>query len=71
MHKYQNDKIRVTWDKGVCTHAAECVGSLPDVFNTKMTPWVNVNAAAAEEIERVVKLCPSGALTFAKLEPGQ
>ena len=66
MHRYQNADVLVTWDKAVCTHAGECVRGLPAVFNIRKTPWVNVDAATAEQIEAAIARCPSGALRFTR-----
>ena len=64
IQRYENDEIVVQYDPNVCEHAAECVKGNSDVFNVKNRPWVNVNGANADEIERVIKRCPTGALTF-------
>lgn len=67
--EYSNDKITVLWDSDKCIHARECVDRLPRVFNVKKRPWVNLDAADAEEIKRVIDYCPTGALSYQ--EPDQ
>jgi CDGSH-type Zn-finger protein len=37
---------------------------LPNVFNTKKRPWVDINGAAPEEIIKLIDTCPSGALRY-------
>jgi uncharacterized Fe-S cluster protein YjdI/CDGSH-type Zn-finger protein len=59
---YDNERIRVFWDSEKCIHAENCLRNLPEVFNTDLRPWVNLNNAAAEVIKRVIDTCPSGAL---------
>jgi len=61
---YHNDKITVYWDSDKCTHSAVCISCLPDVFNIRKRPWVNINQADAEEIKRTIDKCPSGALSY-------
>jgi len=48
-----------------CIHAEECVRRLPTVFDPAKRPWIAPDAATAEEVLRVVTLCPSGALHVA------
>ncbi len=59
---YENEKIRVFWDSEKCIHAENCLRRLPQVFNTDLRPWVNVNNADPEVIRGIIDTCPSGAL---------
>lgn len=63
-HKYSNDKLTVHFDANVCIHSKVCVNGMPEVFNTKEKPWVNMQVDAADEIADQVKKCPSGALSI-------
>lgn len=62
--EYSNGEVTVVWQSGLCTHSANCVRGLPRVFNTRKSPWVNVEGASTEEIKAQVDKCPSGALTY-------
>jgi uncharacterized Fe-S cluster protein YjdI len=64
IERYSNGEITVTYDPEICTHAGRCVKGLPGVFDAKKKPWVDVDAASAEEIEAQVGKCPSRALGF-------
>jgi uncharacterized Fe-S cluster protein YjdI len=66
--EYRNDQIIVYWDSEKCEHAAECFLGLPKVFVPRNRPWVNLEAAAPEEIIATIDRCPSGALTYALSE---
>lgn len=68
--EYRNEQITVYWEPTLCIHAAECLRGLPQVFNVRLRPWVNVNAASADEIAAVVANCPTSALRFARLDGG-
>ena len=59
---YERDELAVVWDATRCIHVATCIMALPEVFDPRRRPWVDVNAADAEEVARAVRLCPTGAL---------
>jgi CDGSH-type Zn-finger protein/uncharacterized Fe-S cluster protein YjdI len=63
-HVYRSDAITVRYNLKRCIHAAECVRGLPRVFDTRRRPWVEPDAAAADEVAGVVMRCPTGALHF-------
>ena len=65
---YRADRIEVTWAPRRCIHAGACFSNSPEVFDPRARPWVRVDAASPEVIERTVRLCPSGALTFRWLD---
>jgi uncharacterized Fe-S cluster protein YjdI len=65
--KYSNKDITVTWKPENCSHSTLCWKSLtglPEVFNPKAKPWINLEGAATEKIIEQIKKCPSGALSF-------
>lgn len=61
---YTNNHIKVTFDKSLCTHSANCVKGLPDVFDTSKRPWINVDGASVDAIVKTVQNCPSAALQY-------
>jgi CDGSH-type Zn-finger protein/uncharacterized Fe-S cluster protein YjdI len=67
---YQNDRIAVTWEPKLCIHVGYCFRGLPNVFNPVERPWVDVNAAAPDEIAAAVIRCPTGALGFERKDGG-
>src|SRR5438128_510750 len=60
--EYAADEIVVEWEPRLCFHSRNCVRSLPQVFDESRRPWVQVDAAGADEVEAAVARCPSGAL---------
>ncbi len=68
--QYDGDGIRVGYDARRCIHAAECVRGLPEVFDPERRPWIQPRGAAADRLAEVVMRCPSGALTFERLDGG-
>lgn len=64
MKEYKNDQLIVYWTPELCSHVAKCINNLPQVFNLKARPWVNINGAGPEEIIKVIDTCPTGALRY-------
>jgi len=68
VYEFGNEEITVSYDAKRCIHAEECVKGLPDVFNPKRQPWVDLDAAPADEIAEVISRCPTGALAIHYLD---
>jgi len=66
--EYANEEIVVEWHPRLCFHARECIKALPAVFDAERRPWIDVDAASADEVEGAVALCPSGALRSRRLD---
>src|SRR5688572_6364798 len=62
--EYSSDAIRVQWFASRCIHSAACIKALPQVFDPRRRPWVDVSAADANAIANAVLACPTGALHF-------
>ncbi len=63
---YTGKDIAISFDMKRCIHARNCFLKLPQVFDPERRPWVDPDAAPAEEIAAMIRTCPSGALTFKK-----
>ncbi len=62
---YEGDKINITFDGRKCIHSRACVLTLPQVFRTNTRgEWIQPNAADAEEVVALARICPSGAITY-------
>ena len=59
---YRGKEVDVSFDPDVCIHSGNCVRGLPLVFDAKRRPWIDPDAATADEVVAQVKRCPSGAL---------
>lgn len=64
--EYTNGEITVVWKPDICIHSGICIKGLPQVFNLKASPWINMNGADTENIIKQVESCPSGALSYYK-----
>ena len=68
--EYASSSIRVQWYASRCIHSAACIRALPQVFDSRRRPWVEVNAADADSIARAVMKCPTGALHYERTDGG-
>ncbi len=64
--RYKAAGVTVVWKPALCIHAKVCWKGLPEVFNPKARPWVNISGAEADRIITQVGQCPSGALSIEK-----
>ncbi|MGH2754131.1 MAG: (4Fe-4S)-binding protein [Actinomycetota bacterium] len=65
---YESDEIRVMWDASRCIHVANCLRALPEVFDVRARPWIDINGASAERVAEAVLTCPTGALRYEAIE---
>lgn len=63
---YSGTEIDVTFDMKRCIHARNCFLKLPKVFDPAQRPWVNPDAASADEVAAMIRTCPSGALGYVR-----
>jgi CDGSH-type Zn-finger protein/uncharacterized Fe-S cluster protein YjdI len=65
---YETDGIRVFWDSTRCIHTARCLNALPQVFDARRRPWVEVEGADADAVAAAVETCPTGALRYERTD---
>lgn len=68
--RYKGRDILIHFDLDRCTHVAECLMGLPQVFNNLRKPWVMPDNAEANQIAEVILRCPTGSLHFERLDGG-
>jgi len=64
--EFSNGEVTVYWQPDLCIHSANCLIGLPEVFNTKKKPWINVHASNTKDIMKIIDTCPSRALLYLK-----
>jgi CDGSH-type Zn-finger protein/uncharacterized Fe-S cluster protein YjdI len=67
---YKGKSITVRFCMDRCTHVAECLIGLPEVFDTRRRPWVSPDAATADEVAEVIERCPTGSLHYVRTDGG-
>ncbi|OIO56857.1 MAG: hypothetical protein COX57_08440 [Alphaproteobacteria bacterium CG_4_10_14_0_2_um_filter_63_37] len=68
IHTYTAPGIVVFFEPKLCTHVAECIQGLPQVFNTRDKPWVHPEQAGADPIAEVIERCPTSALRYERTD---
>jgi CDGSH-type Zn-finger protein/uncharacterized Fe-S cluster protein YjdI len=54
-----------------CIHSRQCVLGAPDVFRANVKgPWLEPDAIPAAELAAIAQTCPSGAVTYERLDGG-
>jgi CDGSH-type Zn-finger protein/uncharacterized Fe-S cluster protein YjdI len=61
---YPGESIDVQWNGHLCIHIGECGRAKGELFTGGRKPWCQPDLASDEEVEDVVKRCPTGALTY-------
>ena len=61
---YVGKNISIHDNRGICAHAGYCSDHLSAVFKLGAEPWINPDAASAQEIIETIQKCPSGALSY-------
>ena len=67
--KYDGERADVYWDGRLCIHVGECGRAQGDLFVNGRQPWCQPDLSDVDEVDEVVRRCPTGALT-AKLADG-
>ncbi|CAZ95334.1 (4Fe-4S)-binding protein [Zobellia galactanivorans] len=62
--EYGNNEITILWKPEKFIHAGICVKMLPQVYDPKRKPWVNIANASTAALRDQVAQCPSGALSI-------
>ena len=61
---YGGSQLKILDNRGVCSHAGYCTSGLPQVWRMRTEPWIDPDVAPAEDVVRVIRQCPSGALAW-------
>src|SRR5271169_5380380 len=71
VNEVRGTRVVVRFEAQRCIHSRNCVLGRPDAFvpNAK-GEWLHPDAASAEAVTAVVRSCPSGALTYQRLDGG-
>jgi CDGSH-type Zn-finger protein/uncharacterized Fe-S cluster protein YjdI len=61
----------IHFDHTKCIHARQCVLGMPNVFVPNVEgAWIHPDEARGEELAAIARQCPSGAITYERLDGG-
>jgi len=67
----RSDDIEIRFDVARCIHSRNCVLNAPTVFLANVEgPWLHPETDTAEHLAHVAQSCPSGAITYRRLDGG-
>jgi CDGSH-type Zn-finger protein/uncharacterized Fe-S cluster protein YjdI len=67
----RGDAIELRFEASRCIHSRHCVLETPEVFLANVVgPWIHPDAAPIDRVVHVARSCPSGAITYARLDGG-
>jgi CDGSH-type Zn-finger protein/uncharacterized Fe-S cluster protein YjdI len=71
VQEYRGEKIVVRFDGGKCIHSRNCVLGRPEVFQANVPgAWIKPDNVAVEEVVMTALACPSGAITYERIDGG-
>jgi CDGSH-type Zn-finger protein len=62
---YAGKRITILDNRAICSHAAFCTDELKAVFRQHESPWIDPDGAEVDQIIKIIRKCPSGALSYA------
>ena len=69
--EYRGEKIVIRSNGKRCIHSRYCVLGRPDVFVPNVQgPWIKPDAQSPDTVAAQISLCPSGALTYERIDGG-
>lgn len=72
IHEYRGKEIVIGFDSKKCIHSRNCVFGRPEVFIADSKgAWIQPDNASVEDIVAVAQTCPSGAITYERLDGGK
>ena len=67
----RGQKVVIHFDGSRCIHSRNCVLNHPDVFVPNVEgEWIHPDAVAPDEVAMLARLCPSGAITYERIDGG-
>ena len=66
-HTYRGTGLNVIWNEDLCAHCGDCLRGLPEVFDVKKRPWIQVDGADHARVIAQVEACPFKALRIERV----
>jgi CDGSH-type Zn-finger protein/uncharacterized Fe-S cluster protein YjdI len=71
VEEVRGQRVVIRFDARKCIHSRNCVLGRPDVFVPNVQgEWIHPDAATPDEVAELAHNCPSGAITYERLDGG-
>lgn len=71
IEEVRGKRVVIRFEAGKCIHSRNCVLGRPDVFVPNVAgEWIHPDAATPEEVAGLALACPSGAITYERIDGG-
>jgi CDGSH-type Zn-finger protein/uncharacterized Fe-S cluster protein YjdI len=70
VHTFAGKRVEVDWDGRLCIHVGECTRAEGGLFESGRKPWGEPDRAEPDQVDEVVRRCPTGALTVRRKDGG-
>ncbi len=71
IEEIRGTQVVIRFDGSKCIHSRHCVLDRPDVFVPNVEgEWIHPDRATADGVAEIARNCPSGAITFERLDGG-
>ncbi len=63
-YRSRDGRLVVHDNRGICSHAVYCTSCGPRVWKMGVEPWIDPDGDSPRHIMEVIRMCPSGALSY-------
>jgi len=71
IEEVRGKRVIIRFEARKCIHSRHCVLDRPDVFVPNVSgEWIHPDAATPDEVAEIAHACPSGAITYERLDGG-
>lgn len=61
---YAGKHLTIHDNRAACAHVGYCTDELANCFRHKENPWIHPDAEDISKVKKIIKKCPSGALSY-------
>ena len=70
VYEFPGKQVNTSWDERLCIHVQECTRARGELFKSGRKPWGEPDRGEPDYLAEVVRRCPTGALTYRRLDGG-
>jgi len=70
VYEFPGKQVNTSWDERLCVHVQECTRARGELFKSGRKPGGGPGRGEPDYLTEVVRRCPTGALTYRRLDGG-